>query len=103
MMSFALQFVGSPKKFNVHLCKRIVFCPRLLSLGCASARKLNSDEKDALFGLDGQITICFFKFMTFFDLPKMSIHGSMNFSASFSSITMQFSSVVVFRRSLWNS
>jgi hypothetical protein len=26
-------------------------------LGCASARKLNSDEKDVLFGLDTQITV----------------------------------------------
>jgi hypothetical protein len=40
MISFALQFLRSPKKFNVHL-----------------------GQKDALFGLDTQITIIFM-FMT---------------------------------------
>jgi hypothetical protein len=34
-----------------------VFCPRLFSsLGCASARKPRLEQKDALFGLDRQIT-----------------------------------------------
>jgi hypothetical protein len=48
--------VQSPKKFNVHLCT-----PFILSCFEASAapRPENSDtdEKDALFGLDTQITI----------------------------------------------
>jgi hypothetical protein len=34
------------------------FCPGLFSnLGCASAKKPDSDKKDVLFGLDAQITI----------------------------------------------
>jgi hypothetical protein len=45
MMSFALSFVRSPKKFDVHLCQKVPFVLACSSLGCAS------DEKDA------QITI----------------------------------------------
>jgi hypothetical protein len=38
--------VGSPKKFNVHLCQKVPFV-----LACFQG----SDEKDALFGPDAQI------------------------------------------------
>jgi hypothetical protein len=50
--------VRSPKKFNVHLCQNVHF---VLSCFQASAaprpENLDSDEKDALFDLDTQITI----------------------------------------------
>jgi hypothetical protein len=51
MMSFALSFVRSPKKFDVHLCQKVPFVLACSSLGCASARKLRLGRKDA------QITI----------------------------------------------
>jgi hypothetical protein len=45
-----------PKKFNGHLCQKVAFgC-----LGASVAPRLenpDADEKDALFGLDTQITI----------------------------------------------
>jgi hypothetical protein len=56
MMSLALYFVLSPKKFNVHLCQKCLLSSPVLSLGCASARKPRLEQKDALFGLDRQIT-----------------------------------------------
>jgi hypothetical protein len=48
-MSFALQFVRSPKKFNVH-CTSAKKC--LLSSAAPRPENSDSDEKDALFGLD---------------------------------------------------
>jgi hypothetical protein len=49
--------VQSPKKFNVHLCQKVLFV--LVCLASAAPRPENSDsnEKDALFGLGTQITI----------------------------------------------
>jgi hypothetical protein len=49
--------VRSSKKFNVHLSKKSAFCCHLLEAS-AAPRPKNSDlnEKDALFGLDTQIT-----------------------------------------------
>jgi hypothetical protein len=49
---FALYFVQSPKKFNVHLCQKVP-----LSSAAPRPENPDSDEKDALFGLDRQITI----------------------------------------------
>jgi hypothetical protein len=51
-----------PKKFDMHHCQKVPFGPQLfLSLGCASAaprlENPDSDKKDALFGLDTQLTI----------------------------------------------
>jgi hypothetical protein len=50
--------VRSPKKFNVHLGQKVPF---VLACFQASAvprsKNLDSDEKDALFGLDTQIAI----------------------------------------------
>jgi hypothetical protein len=50
--------VRSPKKFNVHLDQKVPF---VLACFQASAvprsENLDSDEKDALFGLDTQIAI----------------------------------------------
>jgi hypothetical protein len=58
MMSCASQFVRLPKKINVHLCQK---GPFVLACFQASAapRPENTDsvEKDALFGLNTQITI----------------------------------------------
>jgi hypothetical protein len=54
-MSLALWFVRSPKKCNVpfaRVCLQASAAPR--------PENSNSDEKDALFGLDTQITIFFF-------------------------------------------
>jgi hypothetical protein len=53
-MSFASQFVRWPKKFN--LCQKVPLSSPVFSLGCASATNSSSGEKDALFGLDTQIT-----------------------------------------------
>jgi hypothetical protein len=50
---FVLQFMRSPKKFNVHLCQKVPFV--LIGFQASAApRPENSDtdEKDALFGLD---------------------------------------------------
>jgi hypothetical protein len=46
--------VRSPKKFHVHLCQKVLFI-----LACFKPRPENpaSNEKDALFGLDTQITV----------------------------------------------
>jgi hypothetical protein len=48
MISFALEFVRSPKKFNVLLCQKVP-APR--------PENSDSDEKDALFGLHPTSTI----------------------------------------------
>jgi hypothetical protein len=63
MISFALKFVRSPKKFNV---PKRVFCPRLFSnLGCVSVRKIRLQFL-ALICI--QITICcFLKFSPIID------------------------------------
>jgi hypothetical protein len=37
--------------------KKCLLSSPVLSLGCASARKLGLEEKNALFGFDTQITI----------------------------------------------
>jgi hypothetical protein len=51
MMFFALQFVRSPKKFNVHLCQKVPFV-----LACFRASAAPRPKK-MHFVLDTQITI----------------------------------------------
>jgi hypothetical protein len=53
-MSFALQFVRSPKKFNVHLCLPFVLVCFQASIA-PRPENSDSDENDALFGLDTQL------------------------------------------------
>jgi hypothetical protein len=50
--------VRSPKKFNLHLCQKAAFIFACFQAS-AAPRPEDSypDEKDALFGLDTQITI----------------------------------------------
>jgi hypothetical protein len=53
-------FVRSPKKCNVHLCQKVPFV--LACFQASAAPRLenpDSNEKDALFGLDSQITVIF--------------------------------------------
>jgi hypothetical protein len=58
MMSFAWQFVRSPKKFNVHLCQKVPFVLACFQASAAPRpENSDSDGKDALFGLDTQITV----------------------------------------------
>jgi hypothetical protein len=60
MMSFTLQFVRSPKKFNVYLCQKVPFVlGRFQASAAPRLENLDSEEKYALFGLDTQITIPF--------------------------------------------
>jgi hypothetical protein len=57
MTSFALYFVKSPKKFNVHLCQKVPFILACFQASAAPRpENSDSDEKHALFGLDTQIT-----------------------------------------------
>jgi hypothetical protein len=52
-MSFALWFVRSPKKFNVHLGQKVPFVLACFHISAAPRlENPDSDEKDALFGLD---------------------------------------------------
>jgi hypothetical protein len=50
--------VRSPKKFHVHLCQKVLFILACFQASVAP-RPENpaSNEKDALFGLDTQITV----------------------------------------------
>jgi hypothetical protein len=53
IMSFALWFVRSPKKFNVHLGQKVSFLLACFHISAAPRlENPDSDEKDALFGLD---------------------------------------------------
>jgi hypothetical protein len=57
-MSFALYFVRSPKKFNVHHCQKVPFVLACFQASAAPRPdNSDSDEKGALFGFDTQITI----------------------------------------------
>jgi hypothetical protein len=52
--------VWSPKKFNVHLCQKVPFVFAYLQASAAPPPENSDlDEKDALFGLDTQITISY--------------------------------------------
>jgi hypothetical protein len=57
-MSFALSFVRLPKKFNMHLDQKVPFVLACFQVS-APPRLANpsSEKKDALFGLDTQITV----------------------------------------------
>jgi hypothetical protein len=55
-----LKKVWSPKKFNVHLCQKVPFVLACFQASAAPRpENSDSDEKDALFGLDTQITISY--------------------------------------------
>jgi hypothetical protein len=57
MMSFALCFVRSPKNLMCTPLPKSAFCPRLFSSAAPRPENSDSDEKNALFGRDTQITI----------------------------------------------
>jgi hypothetical protein len=66
-MSFALLFVRSSKKFNMHLCQKVSFVLAYFQASAAPRpENSDSDVKDALFGLDTQITVYFLDFNDFF-------------------------------------
>jgi hypothetical protein len=49
--------VRSPKKFNVHLCQKVSFVFASFQASAAPRPEISdSDEKDALFARDAQIT-----------------------------------------------
>jgi hypothetical protein len=57
MMSFALYFVKSPKKFNAHLRQKVSFVIACFQASAApQPQNSDSNEKHALFDLDTQIT-----------------------------------------------
>jgi hypothetical protein len=56
MMCFALEFVRLPKKFNVHLGQKVPFVACFQISAAPRLENPDSEEKDALFGLDTQIT-----------------------------------------------
>jgi hypothetical protein len=63
MMIFALLFVWSPKKFNVHLCQKVPFVLVCFQVSAAPRPEISdSDKKDALFDLDYYFSFVLFNF-----------------------------------------